>query len=142
LSRRIVRKPRRPAAGFTLIETLVALTVVAVMLTAIANLTSVNLKGVRAIGDRVTVVEAARAVTAGLPNRLELKPGILSGAMLGHRWRAEVFPYTAAYVNPQARTPWAPQAVILTVEAPGGPRLRVETVRLRRVALPPTTVNQ
>ena len=136
MSRRTGRKPRRAAAGFTLIEALVALAVVAVMLTAIASLMAVNLRGVRAIDDRVTVVEAARAVSAGLPNRLELQPGILSGAMLGHRWRAEVFPFAAAYIDPRAITPWVPQAVVLTVEAPGGPRVRVETVRLRRVAKP------
>ncbi len=133
MSRRTGRKPCRRAAGFTLIEALVALAVVAVMLTAIASLTAANLRGVRSIDDRVTVVEAARAVTAGLPNRLELKPGLLSGVMLGHRWRAEVFPFTAAYVDPRATTPWVPQAVVLTVEAPGGPRVRVETVRLRRL---------
>jgi general secretion pathway protein I len=119
-----------------LIEALVALAVVAVMLTAIASLTAANLRGVRAIDDRVTVVEAARAVTAGLPDRAELKPGLLSGAMLGHRWRAEVFPFAADYVDPRARTPWVPQAVVLTVEAPGGPRVRVETVRLRRLPKP------
>ena len=128
-----MRRKSRQAAGFTLIEALVALAVVAVMLTAIASLTAGNLRGVRAINDRVTVVEAARAVSAGLPNRVELQPGLLSGTMLGHRWRAEVFPFTAAYIDPRARTPWVPQAVVLTVEAPGGPRIRVETVRLRRL---------
>jgi general secretion pathway protein I len=136
LSRRIARRARRRAGGFTLIEALVALAVVAVMLTAIASLTAANLRGVRAIDDRITVVEAARAVTAGLPNRVELQPGLLSGAMLGHRWRAEVFPFAAPYIEPQARTLWVPQAVVLTVEASGGPRIRVETVRLRRVPRP------
>ena len=56
---------RRSTAGFTLIEVLVALAVVAISLAAIGSLIAVTTRGARAVGLHLTLVETARAIVTG-----------------------------------------------------------------------------
>src|ERR1041385_6680056 len=81
---------RRAIAGFTLIEVLVALAVVAVSLAAIGSLIAVTTRGARAVGLHLTLVETARSIVTGLPDRDQLVPGNFSGEAAGHRWRVDV----------------------------------------------------
>jgi len=118
-------------AGFTLVEVLVALSVVAVSLAAIGSLIAVTTRGVRAVGGHLDLVETTRTIFTGLPDRNQLVPGNLAGEIGGHRWRADVLPFYADFVDPQAGN-WIPQTVVLRVQSPAGPVLQVNTVRLRR----------
>ena len=118
-------------AGFTLVEVLVALSVVAVSLAAIGSLIAVTTRGVRAVGGHLDLVETTRTIFTGLPDRNPLVPGNLAGEIGGHRWRADVLPFYADFVDPQAGN-WIPQTVVLRVQSPAGPVLQVNTVRLRR----------
>jgi general secretion pathway protein I len=118
-------------AGFTLVEVLVALSVVAVSLAAIGSLIAVTTRGVRAVGGHLDLVETTRTIFTGLPDRNQLVPGNLAGEIGGHRWRADVLPFYADFVDPQAGN-WIPQTVVLRVQSPTGPILQVNTVRLRR----------
>ena len=54
-------------AGFTIIEVLFAIAVVAISLTAIGALTGVTTRGVRSLEQHVALVEAARTLAASLP---------------------------------------------------------------------------
>jgi len=65
---------RRAARGFTLIEVLVALSVVTVALGAIGSLIAVTVRGARSMPARLALVETARAVVTGLPDRDALAP--------------------------------------------------------------------
>jgi len=123
-----------PQAGFTLIEVLVALAVVAISLTAIGSLVATNIRTTRALDDRLELVSSARAILAGLPERDKLTPGNLTGELAGRRWRVDVRPFVADFVDPTRPTPWVPQIVTMTLESPGGRFLQVNTVRLNRVA--------
>lgn len=125
-------KARQAVAGFTLIEALIALAIVAVTLTAIGSLMATTLRGPRSIDQHLTLVETARAIEAGLPDRGDLAPGSLTGVLGGYRWRVDVLPFRASFIDPQSPTPWVPQAVVITVQSPAGPVLRVNTVRLQR----------
>ena len=118
-------------AGFTLVEVLVALSVVAVSLAAIGSLIAVTTRGVRAVGGHLDLVETTRTIFTGLPDRNQLVPGNLAGEIGGHRWRADVLPFYADFVDPQTGN-WIPQTVLLRVQSPTGPILQVNTVRLRR----------
>ena len=118
--------------GFTLIEVLVALAVVAVTLSAIGSLVAVTVRGARSVGGRLALVETARAIMTGLPDRAELAPGSFSGEFAGHRWRVDVLPFYADFVDPR-KTDWTPQTVVVRVQSPSGPILQINTVRLRRV---------
>jgi general secretion pathway protein I len=123
---------RRTTAGFTLIEVLVALSVVAISLAAIGSLIAVTTRGARAVGLHLTLVETARAIITGLPDRDQLEFGNLAGESAGHRWRVDVLPFYADFVDPQAPTLWIPQTIAVRVQSPGGKVLQVNTVRLRR----------
>jgi general secretion pathway protein I len=123
---------RRNEAGFTLLEVLVALGVVAVSLASIASLVATNIRGTHALDRRLALMETTRAVLTGLPGHTQLAPGSLSGEMADHRWRVDVQPFAAPFVDPQLPTPWVPQAVVVRVQSPSGRILQIDTVRLRR----------
>jgi general secretion pathway protein I len=123
----------RPAvAGFTLIEVLIALAVVAVSLTAIGSLMAATVRGTGSIDQHLGLVETARAIEAGLPDRGDLAVGSLNGAVGGYRWRVDVLPFRANFVDPQLPAEWVPQAVLIMVQSPAGKILRINTVRLHR----------
>jgi general secretion pathway protein I len=123
---------RRAIAGFTLIEVLVALSVVAVSLGAIGSLIATTVRGTRSIDQHLTFVETARALEAGLPDREQLKPGNMSGETAGFQWRVDVMPFVGTMVDPRQPTPWMPQTVVMRLQSPSGTIFQLNTVRLRR----------
>lgn len=86
----------------------------------------------RDFDDRLSVVETARAVLAALPDREQLTLGNLSGKIGDNRWRIDVLPFAADFVDAGHATPWIPQAVVIRVESPMREILRLDTVRLQR----------
>ena len=125
-------KNRQAVAGFTLIEALIALAIVAVALTAIGSLMAATVRGTRSIDQHLTLVETARAIETGLPDRGDLAVGSLTGAVGDYRWRVDILPFRASFVDPKLPTPWMPQAVVITVQSPAGPVLHINSVRLHR----------
>jgi len=117
--------------GFTLIEVLVALTVVAITLSAIGSLVATTIRGARSVGGHLALTETARAILTGMPARNELNPGNFSGEVAGHRWRVDVLPFYADFVDP-AKSSWIPQTVVVRVQSPNGPILQLNTVSLHR----------
>ncbi len=122
---------RGRTAGFTIIEALVALAVVAVALGAIAAVIAANVRGTEVVEARLSLIGAARAVLTALPDRDQLTPGQLRGAFAAERWRIDVLPFAADFVDPARPTPWLPQTIVLRLQAPSGEIIRVDTVRLR-----------
>jgi general secretion pathway protein I len=118
-------------AGFTLIEALVALALVAVLLAAIGPLIAGSMRGVRSVEQHGALIATARAVEAGLPERRALAAGSLTGQTAGNRWRVDILPYSGSGVARTA-SPWVPQTIVITVAAPSGAKLRIESVRLWR----------
>jgi general secretion pathway protein I len=124
---RLARCSHRQAAdGFTLVEVLVALAVIAILLASIGSLIAGSVRGVRSLDQHFALVEIARAIETGLPGRDELKVGRFSGEVSGHRWNVDV---TRSYEQrrPAAAPPWVPLALVITVRSPAGPILRVNT---------------
>ncbi|MBV9970697.1 MAG: prepilin-type N-terminal cleavage/methylation domain-containing protein [Xanthobacteraceae bacterium] len=121
----------RGEAGFTLIELLVTLAVLAISITAIGALMATNNRGTLALDQRLAMVEATRAVVAGLPGRSQLRTGTLSGEYNYHRWQLDMQPLVADFVDPRKPSPWMPEFIVVRMKAPGGQQLRIETVRLR-----------
>ena len=131
-SSRSRRSKRQATAGFTLIEVLVALSVVAVTLAAIGSLIAVTVRGARAVPARLSLIETARAIMTGLPDRDALTVGSFSGELAGHRWRVDVLPFLGNIIDPQQPSVWTPLTVIVRVQAPTGQIVQLNTVRIRR----------
>jgi general secretion pathway protein I len=125
------RKSCSDAAGFTLIEALVALAIVAAVLSSIGAVIATTVKGTRSIDQRLALTGAAGTLLAELPARGLLKPGRQSGELAGHRWRIDVAPANPAVAGgaPQNQR-FVPLAVNMRLQAPGGPAIQITTVRL------------
>jgi general secretion pathway protein I len=129
---RAIRSERHGESGFTLVEALVALALVAVMLTAIGSLVASASIGTRTLEQHVALVETARLVATSVPRRNELSSGVLDGEVLGYRWRANMSPFFGEGSAPVPDSPWIPQSVLVRVQAPSGAILAIETVRLQK----------
>jgi general secretion pathway protein I len=118
-------------AGFTLIEALVALAIVAAVLSSIGAVIATTVKGTRSIDQRLALTGTAETLMAALPARNLLKPGRQSGELAGHRWRIDVAPMNMAEASDAPQKPrFVALAVNMQLQAPGGPAIQVTTVRL------------
>lgn len=129
---RSIDRERRGDPGFTLLEVLVALAVVAISLVAIGSLVAATIRSTRLLDERVALRETTRAVFTALPDRDQLAPGNQTGQIDDYRWRLDVLPFAAPFVDPSQPSPWIPQTVVIRVLSPNGELLRIDTVRLRR----------
>ena len=120
-----------PDAGFTIIEVLIALAVVAVSIVAIGSVMSTNVRGVRTLEQHVTLIQIARSVmTTDIPPRAELGPGTLSGQINDYQWKIDVGPLGEDWMVPGADIGWIPALVRIRVRSPTGAVSDLHTVRL------------
>jgi general secretion pathway protein I len=121
----------RRDAGFTIIEVLIALAIVAVSIVAIGSVMATNLRGVRSLEQHVALMQTARTVmTSGIPPRAELGPGALSGQTDDYRWTIDVSPLGGDWAVPGADVAWVPELVRVRVRSPSGAVSDIRTVRL------------
>jgi general secretion pathway protein H len=119
------------SAGFTIIEALVALAVVAASLAAIGSVIAVSARGRHALEQHVALVQTTRVIAAGMPKRDELSSEGFAGELAGHRWRIDVVPFSGG-PSAEQEVAWVPYAILIKVKSPGGAFLELNTVRLRR----------
>jgi general secretion pathway protein I len=117
------------AAGFTLIEALVALAIIAIVLGTIGSVIAVTTKGTRAIDQHLALASTAETLLADLPARGLLKPGRQSGQLAGSRWRVDIAPMNVAGGDP-ATDRFVPLAVNLRLQRADGSAIQVTTVKL------------
>ncbi len=124
----------RRDAGFTIIEVLIALAIVAVSIVAIGSVMSTNVRGVRSLEQHVTLMQTVRSVmTAELPPRAELGFGTLSGKASDHQWKIDVGPMGEEWDAPGTDVAWVPALVRIQVRSPSGAVMDIKTVRLIQV---------
>jgi len=128
---RAQRFSRRGKRGFTMIEVVVALALVATMLASVGSLYAAAFTGARTLEQHVAQVEVARLISVGLPRNLGQASGDLAGEVFGHRWQAAAVPFFGGGAVASGSA-WTPQHVILRVRSPSGALLTLETVRLQR----------
>jgi general secretion pathway protein I len=119
------KSPLESEAGFTLIEALVALAIVAVALASIGGLVATVSKGTRSVGQRVTLAATAESLLTELPIRNSLVPGHQSGQKDGNRWSVDITPIAKGSTGK-----WMPLMVVLDLRAPTGLAMKLTTVRL------------
>jgi general secretion pathway protein I len=116
-------------AGFTLIEALVALAIVATALASIGGIVASVSKGTRSVSQRVALAAAAESLLTELPVRNLLVPGRQSGQKDGNSWNVDITPIASGTTGR-----WAPLRVVLDLRAPTGMAMKFTTVRLIPVA--------
>jgi general secretion pathway protein I len=123
----------RHDAGFTIIEVLIALAVVAVSIVAIGSVMSTNVRGVRSLEQHLTLMQTVRSImTTEIPPRAELALGALSGQASDYQWRIDVGPLGEEWTIPGADVAWIPALVTVQVRSPTGAVSDLKTVRLMR----------
>jgi general secretion pathway protein I len=131
-------RPTNPSphgdAGFTLVEALAALTVMAIAMTAIGALANSSMRSSLYVGRHLAEIETARKIIAGMPSRRDLAAGSLTGILDNHQWRIDAEPFPNALVPPGAPTVWEPQHLALRVLSPSGATVEIDTVRLKKRA--------
>ena len=122
----------RPDAGFTILEVLIALAIVAVSIVAIGSVMSTNSRGVTALENHVALVETAQTILATeIPPRKELAPGTKAGQLRNYRWQVDVSPVGGDWEPPNdSKVGWTPELVKIHVRSPTGAQLDLSTVRL------------
>jgi general secretion pathway protein I len=116
-------------AGFTLIEVLVALAIIAAVLGTIGRVIAVTVKGTRSVDQHLALAGTAETLLAELPARTLLKPGRQSGELAGSRWRIVVAPMNVPGGDP-AMDRFVPMAVNLRLQRADGSAFQLTTVKL------------
>ncbi len=123
----------RRDAGFTILEVLVALALVAVVIVAIGSVMAGNVRGVRALDRHVALMQATRAAMAtAIPQRDQLFQGTSSGQADGYRWTVDVSPLGGEWTVLNSEIAWVPELVRLRVRSPSGAVSDIRTVRLMK----------
>ena len=119
------------SAGFTIIEVLIALAVIAVSIVAIGSVMSTNVRGVRTLEQHVTLMQAVRTIAAtDVPSREKIGFGTWSGRTSDHQWRIDVSPMGEEWAATGSDVAWIPALVRVQVRSPSGAVTDLRTVRL------------
>lgn len=125
----------RHDAGFTILEVLVALAIVAASIVAIGKVMATNTHGVRKLEEHVALMQTAQTVLAtAIPPRKDLAEGRLSGELRNYRWQVDIGPVGEDSIAGNAEVPWIPELVKVRVRSPSGATVELATVRLIRKA--------
>jgi len=120
-----------PTAGFTILEVLIALAVVAVSIVAIGSVMSTNVRGVRSLEQHVTLIQTVRSVMATeVSSHAKLGFGTWSGGTSDHQWRIDVSSMGSEWGAPSKDADWIPALVRVQVRSPSGAVTDLKTVRL------------
>ena len=121
----------KATAGFTIIEALVALAVVAVSVVAIGALMGSTARGTRQLEQHVALVQAAyNAMWLGFPPRSAALSSGLSGQSMETAWRADAEPFAIDFGAPTGEVLWVPRKIRLQVRSASGAMIGLETIRL------------
>ena len=121
------------SAGFTIIEALVALAVVAISLVAIGSLMGSSARGTRQLEQHVALVQAAyNALWLSFPLRAPPSSSTETGRSTEQAWRADLEPFAIDFGTPTGEVHWVPRKVKMRVQSGSGTIIDLETIRLFR----------
>ncbi len=117
--------------GFTLLEVLVAFTILAVGLVALLRAFSSGLRGLDAAETASIAVQHARSKMAEIGSVIPLEPGAEEGAFAdGFRWRVMIEPHELGDGAAAETLPLLPYEVEVTVTGSRGGTVTLRSLRL------------
>jgi general secretion pathway protein I len=121
----------RHDAGFTILEVLIALAVVAATIVSVGHVMATNTRGVGKLEEHLVLMQTAQAVLAtAIPPRKELTEGRRFGELRNYRWQVDIGPVGGFVADNEI--PWSPELVKVRVRSPSGTTIELSTVRLMR----------
>jgi general secretion pathway protein I len=120
------------SAGFTLLEALIAIVILALSLSALLSVYSTGLRGIAAIDSNLRARLLAQSVMAEVSYDRALRPGKLQGRSDEFAWALSITPFEEAEPTPRQAGPWAVHQLVLTVSWPHGRRIELQTLRMLR----------
>ena len=121
----------RRSRGFTLIEALVALAILAVGFAALMQAFGSGLAGLDRAQNHTLAALQARSKLAEVGSVISLEEGLHEGDFEnGGRWRVDISTMEGLEAVGAARNKVAPFHVVVEIEAAGGGFARLETLRL------------
>ena len=122
---------RRRAAGFTLLEVLVAFTILAVALVALLRAFSSGLRGLDAAAAATAAIQHARSKIEEVGTLIPLEPGILEGTFEdGYQWRVVIEPHELGDAAAAESLPVLPYEIEVTVTGHGAGAVTLRSLRL------------
>ena len=122
----------KATAGFTLLEALIAIVILALSLSALLSLYSTGLRGINVIAGQLRARLLAQSVMAELSYDRALRPGTLEGRFDQFAWTLSVTPFEDGDADPRQPGPWTMHQLDLTVSWPVGRRFELQTLRMLR----------
>ena len=120
----------RRIAGFSLIEVLVALAVIATALSHIAGLVASAARANRSAEAHLQTLAIARSRVADLMSADRTLAATAKGEISEQVWRSQQSNFSVRATDERVVTPWVPQTVTVSVESPTGVSIQITTVRL------------
>ena len=120
----------RQNSGFTLLETLVGLTVLAIALSSLLGLYTEGMRVAQAGGQHARAQVLARSLLELSTARTTRAPTPATGATNEFRWRVFVEPASAGLVDEGRSSKWRLYYVSAEIQWDGNRRYRLETLKL------------
>ena len=120
------------SAGFTLLEALIAIVILALSLGALLQLYGTGLRGIATIDNNLRARLLAQSVMAEVSYDRRLQPGRLQGRLDQFAWTLSITPFDDGDPAPQLPGPWTLHRLALTVSWPQGRRIELQTLRMLR----------
>ena len=122
----------RAGNGFTLIEALVALTVLAISLAAFSPSFGAAVRNFSRLEDRLAAVQLATSLLEEQSSVRALVPGVTRGRHGSYSWQVAITP-AAEEVAPAVTAPWVLFELVVLVEWAPQRRLQMQTLHLGRL---------
>jgi len=132
IGRWLAARARGTARGFTLLEVLIAIVVLALSFSALMQSHSAGLRGVAMLDDHLQARLLAQSVMAEWGNDRALRPGTVRGGFDKFAWTLSIAPLEDSPAPRTAATTWTLYRLVLQVSWPRHRQIELQTVRMGR----------